>query len=68
MIELLFTACLIADPSACEERSMTFVAQPSPVACLVQAPPELAAWVGQHPAFTIAAWHCEDPARRPSRA
>jgi hypothetical protein len=68
MIALVFTACLISAPEACEERVLTFLAEPSPVACLVQAPQTLAAWVGEHPAYTIAAWHCEDPSRRPSRA
>ena len=68
MIELLFTACLVAAPDACEERSLTFLAQPSPVACLVQAPPELAAWTNDHPAYRITAWRCEDPAGRPARA
>jgi hypothetical protein len=68
MIELVFTACLVAAPDACEERSLTFLAQSGPVACLVQAPPELAAWVGQHPGYTIAAWRCQDPGGRPTRA
>ena len=51
MIELVFTACLIATPDACEQRSLTFLAHPSPVACMVQAPPELAAWADRHPAY-----------------
>jgi hypothetical protein len=68
MIELVFTACLVAAPEACEERALTFLADTGPVACLVQAPPALAVWQEEHPAYTIAAWHCEDPARRPTRA
>jgi hypothetical protein len=68
MIELVFTACLIAAPEACEERTLSFVAEPSPVTCLIQAPPTLAEWVHEHPAYTIAAWRCEEPGRRPSRA
>ena len=68
MIELLFVVCLIRSPEACEERSLLFLARPSPVACMMQAPPELAAWAATHPAYRIASWHCRDPDRRPSSA
>ena len=68
MIEPVFTVCLIARPTDCEERHLTFLAEASPVACLILAPPELAAWTDKHPGYSIAAWRCQDPARQPSRA
>jgi hypothetical protein len=68
MIELVFVVCLLSAPDRCEERSLAFLAQSGPFACMFQAPPELAAWIGEHPGFRVASWHCEDPARRAQRA
>ena len=47
MIELVFVACLVASPGACEERSLTFLDQSGPVGCMMQAPSTLATWVDE---------------------
>lgn len=65
MIELIFVACLIANPSACEEKTLSYVQEGTgdrSAACLVRAQPELAAWAGTHPAFHIVSWRCADGA------
>lgn len=68
MIELVFVVCMIARPDACEERTLSFLSQAGAMACMTQAPPELASWSGTHPGFRITSWHCEDPAHRSERA
>jgi hypothetical protein len=69
MIELVFVACLIARPQACEEKTLSFLAQGSgPMACIMEAPPTLASWTGEHPGFRISSWRCQDSAHRAERA
>jgi hypothetical protein len=60
MIELVFVACLVAAPDACEERSLADLAHSHPLACAVQAQPQLAAWAEQHPGYRVVAWRCRD--------
>lgn len=67
MIELVFIACLRSDPRACEEQILSYVeegAKDAQSACFLRAQPELAVWAGQHPAFVIASWKCEESERR----
>ncbi|MFT3973532.1 MAG: hypothetical protein QM699_08815 [Amaricoccus sp.] len=70
MIELVFMACLIGRPEACEEKTLSFLAQGGGAmsSCLMEAPPTLANWSVEHPGYRIGAWHCEDPARGADRA
>lgn len=68
MIELVFVVCMIARPGSCEEKTLSFLAEgQGPMACLVEAPPTLATWTGEHPGFRIASWRCEDTAGRAER-
>ncbi len=65
MIELVFIVCLKANPAACEERTLPHLAEMGgPMACVMQAQPELAEWSNSHPAFQIAKWKCQDSRRR----
>ncbi len=57
MIELLFVACLSADPTACERRSLVYT-DITPETCVLGAQPELAKWVAAHPSFAIRRWQC----------
>lgn len=69
MIELVFVACMIARPDACEERILSFLSQSgSPMACVLEAPPTLATWSGEHPGYRIDSWRCQDPMHRRERA
>ena len=58
MIELLFVACVAAEPSDCRERSLLFT-DISPMVCMMGAQPELAKWSAQNPEFTIRKWRCQ---------
>lgn len=68
MIELVFVACLIASPESCEERTLSFLSQSGPMACMIQAPPTLAAWTAEHPGLKVTSWRCEDPEHRAAHA
>lgn len=57
MIELAFIACLAAEPSACEKKSLTFT-DVSPMTCMIGAQPTLAEWATSHPKWRIARWTC----------
>ena len=60
MFEIVFIACLIASPEACEERSLAYVGRFNPFACMVVSPQYLAAWAEEHPAYRVASWRCRD--------
>ena len=60
MIELVFLACLRADPDTCGERVVKFMPGANPAMCMTVAQPELAAWAGNHPDQAIAHWQCRD--------
>ena len=58
MIELVFTACLIASPEKCEDKHLTFAGNISPMACMMGAQPELAKWNEGHPKWRVGKWKC----------
>ncbi len=58
MIALVFTVCLAAQPRECEERSIAYLEPLSPMACLMQAQPELARWAEAHPVWRVRRWSC----------
>lgn len=63
MIELAFVACLIAEPSTCEDKAMQFVDVPM-TACVMAAQPLLAAWASEHPGWAIRRWACRSAGSR----
>jgi hypothetical protein len=68
MFELVFIACMIAAPDACEERSLAYLGRPGLFGCMIVAPQYLAAWAGEHPAYRVTSWRCRDPESREIRA
>lgn len=69
MIELAFIACLAADPTACERRTLSFLDEGAGAGgCMLRAQAELAGWVSTHPGFTIRGWKCQDASRHESDA
>lgn len=68
MIDLVFVVCLRFMPDQCEERVLTYLSNGNPMACLMQAQPELAQWALTHPDYTVSRWSCEGHGHRPSSA
>ena len=63
MIELVFVACLATASDRCEERSLLFQDMPMQL-CTLRAQIALAAWVGDHPNWTIEEWRCVESGMR----
>ena len=55
---LLFTVCLISNPDDCQNRDMLILEPITPMACVMNAPSELARWREMHPKWRIARWRC----------
>ncbi len=61
MVDLILTVCLSANPSHCHDEHLYFESEGSLNQCMFMAPPELAKWVGEHPAVTVVRWRCAYP-------
>ena len=61
MIDLVLLVCSLANPTSCQEQHLLFESQGSLRACMMQAPPYLAQWAGEHPGVRIARWRCDWP-------
>ena len=59
MIEIVAVLCSLSSPATCHEQIVTTsdFADVSMQSCLIGAP-QLAAWIGQHPAERLAGWRC----------
>lgn len=61
MVELVVLACLMVEPTRCEEFHMPFL-QPARVACMAKpASLEVIRWAIEHPSWTIKKWTCGPP-------
>ena len=58
MIELVFVACLMAEPSVCREQQLRSWNASSPATCMRYAPGSLAQWRTTHPKWRIRKWAC----------
>jgi hypothetical protein len=59
LMELVFTVCITAHMSVCEETHLQFEGSASLNQCALAAPPYIAQWIGEHPKWTAVRWHCE---------
>ena len=63
LVDLIVLVCLLASPGACREQHILLESHGSLRACAMEAQPYLAQWIGQHPGFRIARYHCDWPDR-----
>lgn len=61
LVDLILLACTLTNASACHEYHILFESAGSLKSCTMQAQPYLAQWVGEHPKFRVARWHCAWP-------
>ena len=61
MVDLIVLACSIVIPGACQTHHLLFQSSGSLRACMEQAQPYLAQWVGEHPNLRIARYRCAWP-------
>jgi hypothetical protein len=59
MLELVFTACSLLQGASCKQVSLTYSMESvSLIQCMTGAQPVIAAWVREHPNWTVAKWSC----------
>ncbi len=63
LVDLIVLVCSLAAPHACQERHLLFESHGSLAACMAEAQPYLAQWIGEHPGVRIAKYHCDWPER-----
>ncbi|MFD1914483.1 hypothetical protein [Halodurantibacterium flavum] len=67
MIELIFVACLATDPSNCREHTHMHMPGVTVQSCMMQAQPQLAQWVSEHPSMIVTRWSCASSEARKVR-
>jgi hypothetical protein len=61
-VDLIVLACSLANPNTCKEyHLMMFQEVASLRACMTEAQPYLAQWIGEHPHERVARWRCAWP-------
>lgn len=61
LIELVLTICVSDKPSSCREEHLQFEDRGGLVACMMQAPPQIAKWSEEHPNLHVVKWRCAYP-------
>jgi hypothetical protein len=68
MIELYFTACLLAHPTMCQQKQLTFSGEGlTPMQCMMGSEAQIASWVAANPKYFVTRRSCR-PARMYSKA
>lgn len=68
LVDLIVLVCAVANPSACHEQHLLFQSSGSLRACMFQAQPYLAQWIGEHPDLRVARYRCEWPDREDEKS
>lgn len=64
MIELVLLACLVDKPDNCRDVGLMYSSENlTPMQCMMQAPPYMAKWVGEHPGWKVMKWTCRRAGR-----
>lgn len=64
IVEIVLTVCSAVQPANCEQRSLQFGWEGSLRACTLAAPPYIAQYMGNYPAWTVSRWNCQYPGER----
>lgn len=58
MTQIIFTACLLASPTDCEEHRLFAGIDEPALQCVLTAQQRLAEWASAHPKFRVERWRC----------
>ena len=58
MISFVITACLLSDPAVCKDHNFPLNEDYDQTSCMMQAPPYIAKWADEHPAWQVKSWKC----------
>ena len=67
MLVLIMTVCSLSSPERCDEARMQFTADETIMQCMMQAPPYIAQWAGEHPNSLVRKWRCAYPEHEGAR-
>ena len=59
MISFVISACLLSDPHVCKDYSFPLDEGYDQTSCMMEAPPYVAKWTGEHPAWQVKSWKCK---------
>ena len=63
MLELAFIACIVGQPTQCQEYRIATDRIMTPIQCLKEAQPQLAKWRFEHPIWRVKIFKCVRPGR-----
>ncbi len=58
MISFVISACLVAQPGQCKDYNFPLNDEYDQTSCMMNAPPYIAKWADEHPAWTVKSWRC----------
>ncbi|MFA5900245.1 MAG: hypothetical protein WC829_14165 [Hyphomicrobium sp.] len=58
MIAIVISACLLNNPSVCQDYRVPLAYNVDPNGCMFRAQPHLPRWAEQHPKWQIKKWRC----------
>jgi hypothetical protein len=61
LVNLVVLLCSLVNPNACAEKRFALDTDGSLKACMIQAQPYLAHYIGDHPDQRVAGWRCVYP-------
>jgi hypothetical protein len=61
--QVILTICALSNPTYCEDRHLQIAWNGSPEQCGM-AQMVIAAWIGDHPDWTVKRWICDYPDKR----
>jgi hypothetical protein len=61
--QIILTVCALSNPSNCEDRRLSFEWNGTSQQCGM-AQTAIAAWIGDHPDWTVKKWTCDYPGKR----
>jgi hypothetical protein len=63
LTQIIMTICALSNPLYCEDRHLQLAWNGSPQQCGM-AQMAIAAWIGDHPDWTVKKWTCDFPDKR----
>lgn len=58
MVSFVIQACLITNPASCKDHTYPLDAEYDQTSCMMNAPPYIAKWAEEHPAWQVKSWRC----------
>jgi hypothetical protein len=59
MIELVLTACIVAQPQTCRDQRILLDADTTPFQCMMNSQPAITQWGSEHPKWFVQHWKCQ---------